>query len=46
MAHWSDVQIQRLAPPYGTFRKKFILPRPEEGALPVHIFDIKETSLT
>lgn len=43
MAHWSDRQLQRFEPRYRDMRENFahMLPRPEDGILPVRIFSIE-----
>jgi hypothetical protein len=42
IAHWSDRQMQRFEPRYGAMRRWFVhmMPRPEEGALPLRILGI------
>lgn len=43
MAHWSDRQIQRFEPRYRDMRQNFarMLPRPEEGMLPLRVMSIE-----
>jgi len=43
MAHWSDRQMQRFEPRYRGMRENFshILPRPEDGILPLRVLSIE-----
>lgn len=43
MAHWSDRQMQRFEPRYRGMRENFshMLPRPEEGILPLRVLSIE-----
>ncbi len=45
--HWSDKQIQRFEPRYRQMREGFVgvLPRPEDGVLPLRVLAIDEDAI-
>ena len=45
IAHWSDRQMQRFEPRYRDFRRTHMLPRPEDGVLPLRILSIQDNIL-
>ena len=44
MIHWGEERLQRLEPHYGNFRRGMhrMMPRPEDGILPLRISRVKE----